>query len=177
MDNQLLMNRLGGIFGTVVFLSMGVYWLRASRAYERLSRQAARWPTARGTIVRSEVGLRPINASDAQRHETNRLVGEAEYLRDEIPVVVYEFDVAGARHRGQRFNSLANSVAEALAMYPLGREVTVHYRPENPADCFVDPLGPGVEKTNRYGLFGFVLFALASLGPLLVALGVLELPH
>ena len=49
--------------------------------------------------------------------------------------------------------------------------------PETPADCFVDPLGPGVEKTSRNGALGFVFFVLASLGPLLVALGVLTLPH
>lgn len=177
MDNDVLMNRLAGVFGTVVFASMGVFWFRASRAYQRLSRQAARWPTVQGIIVRSEVGLRPTNAGDAQRNEANRLVGEAEYPRNEIPVVVYEFVVEGRSYRGQRFNSLASSLDEALAMYPKHKAVTVHYRPENPADCFVDPLGPGVEKTGRYGAFGLVFFCLAAVVPLLVALGVISLPH
>lgn len=59
--------------------------------------------------------------------------------------IEYEFSVEGKDFRGDRvaygdYGSSSPSHAEDVAgRYPPGKEVTVYYLPENPAECLLEP--------------------------------------
>lgn len=120
------------LFFAVAGLMLAAFAL-ASRSQ---SSRAARWSKVAGRIVASRAEGRSSSSSPGS---TTRLVYE--------PVVEYAYAVAGQEYRGTRL-SFGASVASRrewaegkAAAYPVDREVTVHYDPDNPAESVLDPAG------------------------------------
>jgi hypothetical protein len=145
-----------------IFMSIGsILLFIGGRALWRGWR-SSKWPTARGVIV---YGHR------AQSEET--LPAESE---DQASVntkndghLVYRFEVGGRTHfsNNRRFGQLAGSdsdwAANIAEKYPLGREVTVWYRPDNPDFATLEP-GASKEALWTPGAgAAFFLFGLAAL--------------
>ena len=87
------------------------------------------WPTAAGKIVSSEVN-----------HRTNRQATTTYH-----PRLQYTYVVDGTTHRGRRvaYGSLGSSnpsrAQRIVKKYPRGKAVTVHYMPDDPAVCLLEP--------------------------------------
>jgi Protein of unknown function (DUF3592) len=96
----------------------------ASKLWE--ARRAAAWPQAAGRIVKSTIEARHDQFADEATTVTN------------VPVVEYEFAVAGTTYRGTRISigedSGGANTDTTLARYPVAAAVMVYYDPADPAD-------------------------------------------
>ncbi len=94
------------------------------------ARRAAAWPQTAGRIVKSTI--------EARRH---RSAGEATAVTN-VPVVEYEFAVAGTTYRGTRIgigeDSGGANTDTTLARYPVAATVMVYYDPADPTDCVLE---------------------------------------
>ncbi|WP_375761001.1 DUF3592 domain-containing protein [Corallococcus exercitus] len=145
-------SRVGASLGLLVFL---LPWTAMTVAIDVLvcsdmvrQVQAESWPTVQGTITRSEV-------------EMVRSKG-IKYA----PKLAYTYSVDGQPYEGSkyRFASFRSDdpryAEDAVARYPLGASVPVHYRPGQPSEAVLQP-----------GLMSLELFLLMILMPFnLVAL-------
>ena len=94
------------------------------------ARRAATWPQVAGRIVKSTIEA---------RHQ--RSAGEATAVTN-VPVVEYEFAVAGTTYRGTRISigedSGGANTDTTLARYPVAATVMVYYDPADPTDCVLE---------------------------------------
>jgi hypothetical protein len=92
--------------------------------------RAAVWPQTAGRIVKSTIEA---------RHQ--RSAGEATAVTN-VPVVEYEFVVAGTTYRGTRISigedSGGANTDTTLARYPIAATVMVYYDPADPTDCVLE---------------------------------------
>lgn len=90
-------------------------------------RAASRWPSVQGRVVQSGTEVRKVKVMDSDGEADDR------YEKRNFANVVYEYVVAGKTYRNNRVSlgeDLGNfEVAETLARYPVGKEVTVYYHP------------------------------------------------
>jgi hypothetical protein len=134
-SNNVVGLALTGIFslGGLGMLGFGGHKVAEGRASEG-------WPTAGGKVTASSVAThRSYDSHDHREHIT--------YGAD----VRYTFEVAGAAHTGKDVTladmstSSRSSADETVGRYPVGREVQVHYDPDDPDHCCLEPgLGGGV---------------------------------
>lgn len=120
--------------------------------------KASRWPKAQGRVVVSTSEARSVKSMDAKSNDTERRT---------FAKIVYEFTVAGRKYRGDRVSigeDLGNfQVAETIAKYPRGKEVTVYYNPVNPTQAVLErDVPPGIFK-------GIVILVLVLIGILVFA--------
>ena len=94
------------------------------------ARRASAWPQAAGRIVKSTI--------EARRHQ---FAGEETTVTN-VPVVEYEFAVAGTTYRGSRISigedSGGTNTDATLARYPIDATVMVYYDPADPTDCVLE---------------------------------------
>jgi hypothetical protein len=94
------------------------------------ARRAAAWPPAAGRIVKSTIEARHHRSADEATAVTN------------VPVVEYEFAVAGTTYRGTRISigedSGGANTDTTLARYPVAATVMVYYDPADPTDCVLE---------------------------------------
>ena len=141
---------IGG-FGLAV-LALVVSSLREAAAMKR-------WPIAKGRIVSSKV--------EEYRTSVSRGTGGA---RDRMTlyraVVLYEYEVAGERFKGNRIaqspgmdKGVSRFAEEMVQRYAAGSAVDVRYNPKRPGESVLEPRVPG---SWIFGLaFGLGLIALA----------------
>ena len=102
-------------------------WLGLAKA-----RASTGWPTAPGTVVASSV--------ERQESRRNRKTSVTYHAG-----IRYEFQVGGATFNGNRvaygdYGSSSVSHARGIVdRYPMGRSVTVHYKPGSPEECLLEP--------------------------------------
>jgi hypothetical protein len=128
--------------------------------------RAAAWSTAVGRVVKS--------GTEAQRH---RFAGGETEVKT-MPVVQYEFAVAGRTWRGSRISigedSGGANTADTLARYREGAVVTVSYDPANPKNCVLERdipkgVGKGLAILLGFGVaLAAVIYALVTIAPGLV---------
>ncbi|MGZ5872974.1 MAG: DUF3592 domain-containing protein [Bradyrhizobium sp.] len=122
-DAGSLVMRLFGAMCVAIILVIVV-----SKLWE--ARRAAAWPQAAGRIVKSTI--------EARRDQS---AGEATTVTN-VPVVEYEFAVAGTTYRGTRISigedSGGANTDTTLARYPVAATVMVYYDPADPTDCVLE---------------------------------------
>ena len=102
-------------------------WLGLAKAWASKG-----WPTAPGTVV----------ASSVERQE-NRRSGRTSVTYH--AGIRYQFQVGGTTFDGNRVaygdygSSSASHARGIVDRYPMGRSVTVHYKPGGPEECLLDP--------------------------------------
>jgi hypothetical protein len=86
------------------------------------------------------------------------------------PVVQYEYEAAGAEHRSSNIRFLlgtfynADAAAEVVASYPVGRQVSVAYDPQDPNRSVLEPGVPQGMWTQAiiplffFGLCGYIFY-------------------
>ncbi|NTX66819.1 DUF3592 domain-containing protein [Myxococcus sp. CA051A] len=108
--------------------------------------QVASWPSAQGTITRSEVVM--VHTSKGYRRELK---------------LAYTYSVDGQPYEGDKhsFNAGSSGIhryeEEQLARYPLGASVPVYYRPGQPSEAV---LQAGMDSWGLFTLMGAMPFNL-----------------
>jgi hypothetical protein len=121
----------GVLFFTAAGLLMTLFLVSSLRR----SLASARWPTTTGKIL----------SSIAEQHRALASGGRGRTVAVWSPVVEYSYRAQGGDHHGCRVafgGDVAGSrdLAEAIAArYPAGREVTVHFDPDNPSFAVLEP--------------------------------------
>lgn len=105
-------------------------------------RKAMRWRRTEGRITHSAITARRVRT--AQTHAGTQGRGDREVRN--FADIRYEYSVNGQRFKGQRVSIGEDPgnfrVAETLARYPVGKQVVVHYDPENPAEAVLENEAP-----------------------------------
>ena len=126
--------------GTLLAL-FGLLWLAGFafihfRAVAK-AKASETWPTAMGTLTRSEIVV---------EEDSDRDGGTTTWYN---PVVAYSYNVAGEAIEGSRIR-FANmrrgsrkKAEEVLARYRAGDNVTVRYNPEKPKEAVLESQKPG----------------------------------
>ena len=118
--------------------------------------QASRWSSTPGRIVVSTAKSRSVRSGGVDSNDTE--------LRN-FAKVVYEYKVANRSYRGDRVSigeNLGNfEVAETLARYPVGKDVTVYYNPNRREQSVI-------ERDMPAGIFkGIAIVVLVLVGLIL----------
>lgn len=119
--------------------------------------EAARWPSAPGRVVVSTSEQRDVKAG----------VNTSDTVTRNFAKIVYEFTVAKRKYRGERVSIGENmgdfEVAETIARYPVGKAVTVYYKPTEPSKAVIErDVPPGMWK-------GVTILVLVLIGIILVS--------
>ncbi|MCG6157513.1 DUF3592 domain-containing protein [Rubinisphaera margarita] len=138
-----------------VFLYLGWEVVRQETGALHGGSASTTWPTTEGRVISSTVQTKHGTGGDPSRY---------------FPVVEYEYTVNGESLRGDRISYdtqlMAQSSAAAIAKrYAAGREVTVFYDPDAPADSVIDP---GASRTSWLGIAVGVVFVVVA-GAMLIA--------
>jgi len=127
------------------------------------ARASTEWPTARGEIVSASVERHQRSGTGAGRS------GGTTYHAE----VLYDFSIEGTKYSGTRvaFGDYgASDAAHArniVNRYPKGERVSVHYMPDNPEVCVLEP-GTKVQTWLLAGI-GLIFFCVGSGMALLLA--------
>lgn len=111
----------------------------------RQARASARWPTVAGTITESKLAVELDEDGDEKYRADIRFV---------YRVGGREFEGANVKWGWTAIYAWRSHAAAALAAYPMGKAVTVHYDPAQPMTAVLDPL-------NREGMAMPLVFAAA----------------
>lgn len=120
--------------------------LLVAAAYKTLQVRAAReWPSTPGKVAISASEVRNVKVLDSDREEGHRF--EARNFAN----IVYEYSVRGQALRNNRVSIGEDrgnfQVAETIARYPVGTDVTVYYNPLHPHEAVL-------ERDLPHGLWG-----------------------
>jgi hypothetical protein len=103
------------------------------------SHEARSWPTAPGKVTRSTM------SESTDTHRTSRQTQESAPSTYYQADIEYEFQVAGVTYHGtrlaavQEMNANQSHAESALSKYPVDQTVTVHYKPDDPSQCVLEP--------------------------------------
>jgi hypothetical protein len=167
---------------------LALVWFAA--AYKTLQVRAAReWPQTPGKVVISDSEVREIRVLDDSREDNYRLE------QRNFANIVYQYAVAGKQLRNNRVSIGEDrgnfEVAETIAKYPAGMDVTVFYNPLHPNEAVLErdlPKGlwgclgigtaivlaivfGGVFGLNRLTGFVATLLAHPKYSPMVIAFG------
>ena len=159
MDSiQVGKGRGGGCIGAVILLIVGLGIIAGVYYFYRTAAASQSWPTTSGTVTLSSYYRNDSRDSDGH---TSITYGAK---------IHYKYQVDGTDYHGDRVSSLDYSssntkhVHSIMDRYPMGKEVTVHYNPDNPSDALLEP---GVH---------WVFYLLFAVGGFLALMGLIRLP-
>jgi hypothetical protein len=124
-DHSMIGHLLSAVF-PVTGLGLIVHFIFKYRKAQR----ALSWPTVSGRIVSSAVVPSRLGTED----ETYRPAIRYEYQVNDKPYVADVWRIGFEAHFTARKKSEG-----AVALYPAGRTVTVHFNPKDPADAVLEP--------------------------------------
>ena len=123
-----------GSFGIVFLLLFGLFWSGMTLAADGLvawgifrQLRAVNYSTAQGQITRSEIEVDPGGGDDGPSYHAN--------LR-------YRYVVADRAYEANRYRyglrlSTSGAAQQQVAEHPLGSQVAVYYRPNDPSDAIL----------------------------------------
>ena len=143
----------------VALVPIGITVLVAREKLGRVA-QAAGWRSTQGKVIESQ-----ISDSVSDSKVQNKLF-------ENMPRVRYAFNANGRDLVGERISfgddtGGANTQA-TLARYPVGKEVTVYFNPEDPEDCVLEREAP---KGMLGGCLGMAAFAIIAVAVIAVVAG------
>lgn len=128
------------VWGLAIVFTVGGLFIVGKSVYELAnSMKASGWPTADGSITHSNMKSKE---SYRARFKTKSSTHDV-HLR-------YRYEVDGKEYTGRRitFGQIdRSSLSDAkgyLAKYPVGRNVQIHYDPDNPGDSVLESSAPGM---------------------------------
>ena len=106
-------------------------------AYKTLQARAAReWPSSAGEVAVSNAEVRKVKVINSDREDRHR------FEERNFANIVYEYSVAGRKLRNNRVSIGEDrgnfEVAETIAKYPAGMDVTVFYNPLHPNEAVLE---------------------------------------
>ena len=104
-------------------LVLGSFFCCISFYHIVMALETQRWNRAEGTVVVSRIARGPDTP--------------------DVPVIEYEYQVSGQNYRSDRIGySIVGSSSDARVFrdkYPVGKQVTVYYKPEDPSSAVLEP--------------------------------------
>ena len=150
-----------GFCGAAVLLALGVRVGVFAVSAFWLAKSSVEWPAVSGKIVQSGFREVPPHGEDGWRYPLDiryeYSIGNKAYSCGEI-----SFSSPGIFDRN--FVDSKNKAEQLTRRYPKGREVEVHYKPDNPAMAVLEP-GLGYEN---YIWCSIALFIVATATVLLI---------
>ncbi|UZE48777.1 DUF3592 domain-containing protein [Rhodopseudomonas sp. P2A-2r] len=123
-------------YAYAIVLSPAVLFLIAATWKYLQVRAASDWPSTPGKVVVSTSEVRDVKVIDDTRADRQRLE------QRNFANIVYEYTVSGQKLRNNRVDIGENrgnfEVAETIARYPVGADVTVYYNPRHPRDAVLE---------------------------------------
>ncbi|NJD61017.1 MAG: hypothetical protein C3F13_01220 [Anaerolineales bacterium] len=125
------------IFLTVLFIAIGVILIFVHRLNKRKAEESTRWLATTGAIKESRVkqGSSMLMSSDEDGESTPVYT----------PEISYTYQVAGVEYASKRISfggtksySKPENAEKDVALYPVGKEMTVYYDPKNPKEAVLD---------------------------------------
>jgi len=165
---------MDGIWVVYLFLALFPGLIAFAAIYKYFEvRRASSWPSVPGRVV----------VSQPQRRDVNAVGGSSETDDTEVrnfANVVYEYKIASTTYRCDRVSIGENNgnfeVAETLARYPVGKQVTVYYNPNERGEAVLERELPSwLWKAAAGVVLGlgaiiiFAIFGLKGLGHLVAA--------
>lgn len=99
-------------------------------------RAASDWPSAPGRVVISNSQVRDVRVIDASREDGFRIE------KRNFANIVYEYPVSGEKFSNNRVSIDEDrgnfGIAEIIARYPVGRDVTVYYNSRHPREAVLE---------------------------------------
>ncbi|NJN80338.1 MAG: DUF3592 domain-containing protein [Anaerolineales bacterium] len=119
------------ILPILILGGLGYFLYKRNQKSTAYRQSAQNWLSTTGTILMSSVQSRRSSSSG----------GYSDY-----PVIVYQYQVNGQSYQSQRlkageqfFNvNVSWQAQETINKYPIGKEVTVYYDPNNPAESALE---------------------------------------
>jgi hypothetical protein len=145
----------------IAILALGMF-IPARRARARDQIQQA-WPTAKGTVMSSEIISQPPMVTPSGKS-----------IQQYDVSVKYQFRSGGQLHFGSAVSSprylYTKSEADRIAArYPAGEPVIVHHNPEDTRECYLEV--HTTAKNYRLSIFLMIIGGIIILYGLLVGLG------
>jgi hypothetical protein len=123
---------LVGIGIALVFGGVGVYALYQADRARRLADESHGWASTLGTVVASRLG-----------QSTN--YGQDGPTVSYYPVIKYEYTIGGQSFAGEKITfgptetaARSAKAGQVLDAYPVDKQVTVYYDPNNPSDAVLE---------------------------------------
>lgn len=118
------------IIPVLIIGGIGYYLYKRNQQSMTQRQDAQNWASTTGTIMMSSV--------------QSRRSGTGGYST--IPVIVYQFEVNGKTYQSQNVRvgdkylkvNVSWQAQETVDKYPIGKQVTVYYDPNNPAECALE---------------------------------------
>ena len=129
----------------IACIALGVAGLVQYFRNRRQARVSARWPTVAGTITESKLAVE-LDQDGDEKYRAD--------IRFAYRVGDREFEGSNVRWGWSAIYAWRSRAAAALAAYPAGKSVTVHYDPAQPMTAVLEPL-------NREGMAMPLVFAAA----------------
>lgn len=130
----LLISLFGGLCAVILPIliigGIGYYLYKRNQQSIAHRQESQNWASTTGTIMMSSV--------------QSRRSGTGGYST--IPVIVYQFEVNGKTIQSQNIRAgdkylkvnVSWQAQETVDKYPIGKQVTVYYDPNNPAECALE---------------------------------------
>lgn len=164
VSNVTPVGKVGMCAFMLIFVIVGVSIMGVGISNILKARASVNWPQVNGRIISSEI---------KSHHHSNGSSNGPTYWCEEISYsyIVNRSEMDGNRISFDNYESVNPSQAqEIVGRYPVGKEVKVHYSPNDPAESLLEP---GVHG-HTYGVFGFG-FAFFVVGSMFFRL-VLKMP-
>ena len=116
------MGKTGKIVG-VIFLVIGLIFVFVGYYVVKGAKKVEKWPATKGVVVDSKV----VSHLDSESNQTMF-----------APAITYRFKVEGKEYTSSDYGFMNMSynnprkAEDIVKKYPVGKEITVYYNPENP---------------------------------------------
>ena len=147
----------------LVFVAIGCVPLYLGIQGIREAHESVSWPTVPGRITKSQMSVSTHEVRNRDRMQDRRVSNS--YSAS----IVYEFELDGLTRLGSRISVVSDQFGDeafaktTLEKYPVGREVTVSYKPGQPEECVLEPGRWGGVGLLFLFAGGFILFPLVFL--------------
>lgn len=132
---------------TVLFFAVGIIIAVFSYSGYRASLASESWPTATGSIVRSEIEKQTSTSGEGADKKTTV---------KEYPKITYQYLIDGKAYTSGKISFLPTGNAkQVVSRYPVGKSVSVSYNPDKPEQAV---LIPGRKKLDTVPYFFSVIF-------------------
>ena len=148
-----------GVFGILFFLVS----LPASIAELRTANQALHWPTVKGEVVVSNI----VSGSTGGKSLHVRANVRYRYTVKEKDYISGNIDSVGYAQAGIDINYVKK--------YPKGKQVSIYYNPDNPAQAILEP--QKIKKTGYSALLIGFIFLLIGICSVQVYRGKIRVGH
>lgn len=138
---------------SMAMVFVGAAWQVENWRGRRLKQDSAYWPTTKGEVVWSDI---VVETGPDETGKTATRYGAA--IRYRYLLGGRKFESTRITWRDGQKTTRAAAQRKLLARYPVGRAVTVHYDPRQPAMAVLQPENNTLRRLGRLTAAAFLVF-------------------